>query len=901
MKKARSKDITKRKEEEMLKHKLALLSQPEIKLEELRLTDVVDKEILQKLQDTFAERNHIASVIFENNGEPITEYSNFSDFCKLVRSTKEGLKRCKKSDARLGRKAAKGIIAVEPCGNLKEIMDGVVPIIIQGKRIANWGIGQAVTKDIDENEVRKLADEIGLDREELVKASRKLTRMSKEHFEKILHFLNVMAMQVSLLGFQVLQQAHLTTKLKKSEEKYSSLINDAIGSLSSGIFILDKNFKVVWINKATEEFFGIDRNELIGTDKRKAIKENIKYIFEHPDKFENTIMSTYKNNSYIKNFECHILPAGNRKERFLEHWSTPIKTGMLKGGRVEHYYDITKRKEAEQRLKHISLVLRSIRKVNQLITRERNVEKLIQSSCRNLVKNQAYYSALIGLLDKSGKVINTVASYPSKECKDIEELLKNKLPNCVLQAMKQKELVIIKNPSVDCGEHFLKDKCKNSGVLIKRLEYRKKIYGFIYVKVPYKFIDSREEQSLFNEVSKDIAFALYRMELEEKEKHLLKTEHNERLRAETLAKVAFALTSKMNLSDIFKEILKQAKRIVPNTNSNIALLKGNALHTVYTKGYEQYKVREYVLKNVQPLNKYKTAYEVVKTKKPLIVFDTTKDQRWILHGETPWVRSHLSIPICTHNEVLGILRIDSNVPNKFSKEDAEKLVPLANAAAIAIENSQLFNEAQQEIKERRVAEEKLQSIMQDIIYTIAKIAEMRDPYTTGHQKRVAQLAVAIAKEMKLPENRIEGLRVAALLHDIGKINIPLEILTKPAKLTKLEYALVKNHPKDSYEMLKNVAFPWPVAKIVLQHHEKINGSGYPQGLTNKDIMLEAKILCIADVVEAMCSDRPYRSALKIEEALNEIEKNKGILYDAKAADACIKLFKERGFKFKKIN
>ncbi len=564
------------------------------------------------------------------------------------------------------------------------------------------------------------------------------------------------------------------------------------------------------------------------------------------------------------------------------------------------------RKKAERTLKHLNAVLYSIRKINQLISREKNVEKLIQSSCKNLVENHAYYGALIGLLDKSGKITSIAKYSSSKECLDVEKILKDKLPDCVLQAMKQREAVIIKNPSTDCGECPLKDKCKNGGTVTKRLNYKGKIYGFICIKAPGEFIDDSEELSLFNEVSGDIAFALYRIGLEEKAKktaleikHLLKVEHSERLRAETLAKIALTLTSKTSLSDVFKEILKQAKRIVPNTSSNIALLKGNALYTVYTQGYEKYNAKEYVLENVQSLDKYKTAYEIVRTKKPLIIFDTTKDPRWVAPEETPWVRSYLSVPIYTHNKVLGVLRIDSDIPNKFTKEDAKKLVPLANAAAIAIENARLFNEVKEELKKRKVAEERLQNIMQDIIYTIAKIVEMKDPHRAGHERRVAQLAVAIAKEMGLPKNKIEGLRVAALLHDVGVINTPSEILTRPSKLTKLEYAIVKNHSKDGYEILKNINFPWPVSEIVLQHHERMNGSGYPQGLTGKDIMLEARILSVADVVEAMCSDRPHRPALGIEEALKEIEKNKGILYDEKVVDICIKLFKEKGFKFEK--
>ena len=210
----------------------------------------------------------------------------------------------------------------------------------------------------------------------------------------------------------------------------------------------------------------------------------------------------------------------------------------------------------------------------------------------------------------------------------------------------------------------------------------------------------------------------------------------------------------------------------------------------------------------------------------------------------------------------------------------------------------------QDITQRKQAErkvkqgyEKLQRTMQATIYTISKIIEARDPYTAGHQNTVSQLAVAIAQEMKLPEDKIEGMRIAALVHDIGKINIPAEILSKPSKLNEMEFSLIRNHPKTGYDILKTIDFPWPIAKIVLQHHEKIDGSGYPQGLKGKKILLEAKIIGVADVVEAMSSHRPYRPTLGIDKALEEISQNRGILYDPVVADVCLRLFKEKNFKF----
>jgi PAS domain S-box-containing protein len=208
-----------------------------------------------------------------------------------------------------------------------------------------------------------------------------------------------------------------------------------------------------------------------------------------------------------------------------------------------------------------------------------------------------------------------------------------------------------------------------------------------------------------------------------------------------------------------------------------------------------------------------------------------------------------------------------------------------------------------DITERKKAEEKLQETMNSLrksikttIQVLGIASEARDPYTAGHQRRVADLARAIATEMKLPHDVIEGIRMAGAIHDIGKISIPSEILCKPTMLTDLEFSLVKSHCQHSYDIVKDVESPWPLADIVYQHHERIDGSGYPKRLKNDDILIEARILAVADVVEAIMSYRPYRPALGIDIALTEIEHNAGILYDSLAANACLKLFRENKFK-----
>jgi PAS domain S-box-containing protein len=249
------------------------------------------------------------------------------------------------------------------------------------------------------------------------------------------------------------------------------------------------------------------------------------------------------------------------------------------------------------------------------------------------------------------------------------------------------------------------------------------------------------------------------------------------------------------------------------------------------------------------------------------------------------------------NEEKGKRAAELVIANKelsFQNEEKEK-----RAAELVIANKEL----EQEITARNQTEEKLQQTLESLrksfgatIQVMVSAVEMRDPYTSGHQTRSADLARAIATEMGLPQDTIEGLRMAGSIHDIGKLSIPAEILSKPTKLTDIEFSLIKEHSQKGYEMLKDVESSWPLAQIIYQHHERMDGSGYPRNLKGDEILMEARIMAVADVVEAMASNRPYRPALGIEAALTEIEKNKGIFYDNDVADACLKLFREKGFK-----
>lgn len=285
----------------------------------------------------------------------------------------------------------------------------------------------------------------------------------------------------------------------------------------------------------------------------------------------------------------------------------------------------------------------------------------------------------------------------------------------------------------------------------------------------------------------------------------------------------------------------------------------------------------------------------IKTKKPSIINDIATDSHFGLWQKEALKRgfvSSIALPLIHENKVIGILRVYSGIKHAFGEEAIGFLNEVSQDIAVGIKSIKLETKLEQTLIHLRQA-------LNESIETIAKISEVRDPYTAGHQKRVAKLAMAIAQEMGLPERTIDGIRVTGYLHDLGKLVIPAEILSKPTRLTKTEFDLIKIHPQTGYDILSGLIFPWPVAEVILQHHERLNGAGYPRGLKGDEILLEAKIIAVADVVEAMSSHRPYRPSLGLQPALDEIKKNTGILYDAKVVDACICLFQENRFNFEK--
>jgi PAS domain S-box-containing protein len=229
------------------------------------------------------------------------------------------------------------------------------------------------------------------------------------------------------------------------------------------------------------------------------------------------------------------------------------------------------------------------------------------------------------------------------------------------------------------------------------------------------------------------------------------------------------------------------------------------------------------------------------------------------------------------------------------KDGSWRIVEGIGSGALDMEGEKVAVVNLHDVTERRRGDQRLLKSMEGAIAAIAAAAELRDPYTAGHERRVADLAAAIGREMGLQDERVHGLHLAGVVHDIGTINVPAEILVKPSRLTQLETAMVRTHCQAGHDVLKNLDFPWPIARIVLQHHEHYDGSGYPLGLKGEEILLEARIISVADAVEAMVSHRPYRPAVALDAALSEIVMSRGTRFDARVVDACLKLFREKNY------
>lgn len=355
-----------------------------------------------------------------------------------------------------------------------------------------------------------------------------------------------------------------------------------------------------------------------------------------------------------------------------------------------------------------------------------------------------------------------------------------------------------------------------------------------------------------------------------------------------LYKISNEVTNAQNLQGLFQLIRDQLGTIIDTKNFFVALRNKN--DSTISLAYFTDEQEE--SKSV-PAGKTLTSY-VIEHNRSLLVTDNDIRQMkragqidLISTAAKVW----LGVPLRLKDDVIGALVVQNyHDPTVYTRKDLEILEFVSEQVAAAVERKKVDEEV-------KLNFQRLKKTSTSIIFTMAKILELRDPYTAGHQQRVARLACAIAREMGLSEEQVDGIFMASLIHDIGKIYVPAEILNRPAKLNETEMDLVKTHPNIGYDIVKEIDFAQPVDRMIVQHHERIDGSGYPCGIDDSSIIMEARILAVADVVEAMASHRPYRPALSIDEALGEIDRYRNSLYDTHVVDACLKIFRDNNFKF----
>ena len=527
------------------------------------------------------------------------------------------------------------------------------------------------------------------------------------------------------------------------------------------------------------------------------------------------------------------LPSGRKRWHLTD--KIPIKTpGSGVAGVAVFIRDVTEQREAQRKLERLNRVLEAVLDVNQLMVREKlGRNHLLNEICGILVKGQCYESVWIILLDpQTGYLLDVFSLTETKA--EIKRCLSPQFVSHLTTDSKDGFSAIKYEDLLRKGWQLPK-RYTGKVLISSRLEHGKKTYGVICASLPRNVELEKKEKDLFLTLANDIAYALHKLD-----------DRDELRREKIFWEKLF------NVSPEGVVLCAPDGRVLRVNNAFCHIFRFSSPEEVIGKNIDSIVADEITFEEARSFTEAAARGERV----------SVESVRQRVDGTLIDV-SILGIPIKIDEDLAGVYAIYRDITDKKMYERAMK----ENIAT-------LFR------------------VWRQTIELIASVSELRDPYTAGHQKRVAELAKFMAMKMRLSPESVDAVEMASLIHDVGKIKVPAEILSKPGPLDEVEYLLVKTHPQAGYNLLKDIDFPWPVAEIVLQHHERLDGSGYPQGLKGKEILQEARIIAVADVVEAMASDRPYRKALGIEAALKEIKRGRSTLYDEEAVDACLALFEE---------
>ena len=516
--------------------------------------------------------------------------------------------------------------------------------------------------------------------------------------------------------------------------------------------------------------------------------------------------------------------------------------------------DITERKKAALRIAHLNRLKHSASRINHLIVRERSRDKLLQSACDILIHEAEYRMVWIGVGEDGQKKVVPVAQAGFEEgFLESDAITCDEAPagqGPAGTALRTEKYSLVQDIETDprCAawrEAALKRGYRACAAFPLCADHT--LYGalIVYAGKPLSF--DTEEIALLEEVSNDIAFALFGLDIEDKRKRSEQALAESQVWFKALIENASDMTVVIRQDGVISYISPSVKRLGGYEPSDLA---GRNISEFIHPDDVQTAIDD-MAKLMQVPGQIHSAELRFRN----------KDGSWRIYDTL--TRNLLADPA-----VRGI-----------------------------VSNMRDITERKQAQQEREQYTRKLGLSLEETIRAVATTVEMRDPYTAGHQRRVAELAQAIGVELGLAKSQVHGLRLAGTIHDLGKIGIPSEILSKPGKLSAIELRLIKVHPQTGYDIVKDVEFPWPIAQVILQHHERLDGSGYPSGLKGEQIILDARIMSVADVVEAMSSHRPYRAGLGMDAALEEIQKNSGTHYDREVVDACLRLFREKAYVF----
>jgi len=544
---------------------------------------------------------------------------------------------------------------------------------------------------------------------------------------------------------------------------------------------------------------------------------------------------------------------------------------------LESFMDITERKKAEERIEHLNKVLSTIGKVNALMVKENNPQKLLKKACKIFAGSREYKSAGAILLENNKSIFQTVACKPGYEDKKLAlvDSVKKFTP-CIKKALKEKTAVIARRKGVEplCAGCTFPEKQRCPEKVVIPLSYKEKVFGALLVGSDMPQVLDAEEVKLLKELCEDIGFALESMERKKKREQAEEDLKERFLKLTALSKASVDIGSTLEMGGTLNVSLESALKLLEAKSGSIMLLdeKEKLLTVAASHGLskEFAEVKEKLGEGI--------AGYVAKTGEPLLLKEDMKNTRFEKYKKKRKIKDALSIPIKAKDKVIGVFNVDNKEQGTFIPNDLKLFTILASEVGTAIENARLYGDIKQGLL--------------NTVEALAVAVDAKDPYTQGHSDRVTGYSLLIAEEMGLPKKEIEEIKIAARLHDVGKIGISGKVLAKPAPLTDKEWKTVKTHPATSAKILEPVDFPPNIVSCVLSHHERPDGKGYPNGLPKDKIPLGASIIKVADAFDAMTSDRPYRKALPEEKAISELKKYKGIQFHPKVVEAFLRVYEK---------